>query len=171
MRYSKNVLAVQARLKRLPQIYTDHIDTMRKKDAQSFIEYWRSGILNNEFKLTPLADSTIRRKIRLGMAKPQNPLYGLGFEGAYTYIKGMRSFKTKKGYVVKMIGKHHDSEIDNAGLLIIHEYGCVLANGGRIPARPAMHRAYEKVLIDIKKRDRSMAKTINQYLRSGEWKK
>ena len=170
MTYSQKTSAIKARIKRLPKIYKDKIDTMRKRDANDFIVYWRSGILNNEFKLTPLADSTVARKIRLGMARPQNPLYGLGFEGAHTYIKGMRVFRTANGYVVRMTGKHHDSKIDNHGLLLIHEYGCVLNHGGRLPARPAMHEAYKRVLKDIKKRDGAMAGKINEYLRSGEWK-
>lgn len=170
MTYSQTTSAIKARLKRLPKIYKDKIDTMRKRDAKDFITYWRSGILNNEFKLTPLADSTIQRKIRLGMSRPQNPLYGLGLEGAHTYIKGMRIFRTAKGYVVRMTGKHHDSKIDNHGLLLIHEYGCTLKNGGRIPARPAMQEAYKRVLEDIKKRDSAMVDKINTYLRSGVWK-
>lgn len=170
MTYSQTTSAIKARIKRLPKIYEDYIDTKRKRDANDFIAYWRSGILNNEFKLTPLADSTIAKKIKLGMARPQNPLYGLGFEGAYTYIKGMRIFRTKDGYVVRMTGKHHDSKVDNHGLLLIHEYGCTLKNGGRLPARPAMHEAYKRVLKDIKKRDSAMASKINSYLRSGVWK-
>lgn len=170
MTYSQKTSAIKARLKRLPKIYIDKIDTMRKRDANDFIAYWRSGILNNEFKLTPLADSTVARKIRLGMARPQNPLYGLGFEGAHTYIKGMKVFRTANGYVVRMTGKHHDSKIDNHGLLLIHEYGCVLNHGGRLPARPAMHEAYKRVLKDIKNRDSAMAGKINEYLRSGRWK-
>ena len=170
MTYSQKTSAIKARIKRLPKIYKDRIDTMRKRDANDFISYWRSGILNTEFKLTPLADSTIARKIRLGMARPQNPLYGLGLEGAHTYIKGMRIFRTAKGYVVRMTGKHHNSKIDNHGLLLIHEYGCTLNNGGRLPARPVMHEAYKCVLKDIKKRDSAITKSINRYLRSGEWK-
>lgn len=170
MTYSQKTSAIKARIRRLPKIYEDYIYTRRKRDANDFISYWRSGILNNEFKLTPLADSTVARKIRLGMARPQNPLYGLGFEGAHTYIKGMRIFRTRDGYVARMTGKHHDSKIDNHGLLLIHEYGCTLKNGGRIPARPAMHEAYKKVLGDIKSRDSAMADKINEYLRSGTWK-
>lgn len=170
MKYSQRTEAVKARIKRLPKLYESSIETMRKRDADDFIVYWRSGLLNNEFKLTPLADSTIQRKIRLAYAKPQNPLYGLGLEGSYTYIKGMRKFKTAKGYVVRMTGKHHDSKIDNHGLLMVHEYGCTLKNGGRIPPRPAMHRAYDHVLKDIKKRDGALRNRINRYLRTGEWK-
>lgn len=170
MIYSQKTSAIKARLKRLPKIYMNHMKSARKRDANDYISYWKSGILNNEFKLTPLADSTIKRKIRLNMAKPQNPLYGLGLEGAHTYIKGMRVFRTKDGYVVRMTGKHHDSTIDNRGLLLIHEYGCILKNGSRIPARPAMHEAYKRVLKDIKKRDSAMVNKINAYLRSGVWK-
>ena len=170
MKYSQKTSAIKARIKRLPRIYKEHIEVMRKRDANDFISYWKSGLLNNEFKLTPLADSTIQRKIRLAYAKPQNPLYGLGLEGAHTYIKGMRIFRTKEGYVVRMTGKHHDSKIDNHGLLLIHEYGCTYKDGHRLPARPAMHEAYKQVLKDIKKRDKAMSRSINAYLRSGEWK-
>ena len=170
MTYSQKTSAIKARIKRLPKIYKDHIEAVRKRDADEYISYWKSGLLNNEFKLTPLADSTIQRKIRLAYTKPQNPLYGLGLEGAHTYIKGMRIFRTKDGYVARMTGKHHDSKIDNHGLLLIHEYGCVLKNGGRIPARPAMHEAYKRVLKNIKKRDSAMMSKINAYLRSGVWK-
>lgn len=169
MKYSQKTSAIKARIRRLPKMYMDYIKSARKRDANAFITYWRSGILNNEFKLTPLADSTIQRKIRLGMTRPQNPLYGLGFEGAYTYIKGMRIFRTDKGYVVRMTGKHHDSDVDNRTLLLIHEYGCTLKNGGRIPARPAMHEAYKRVLKDIEKRDSAIADIISTYLRSGVW--
>lgn len=170
MTYSKKTSAIKARIRRLPKVYLDHISTARKRDARDFIEYWKSGILNNEFKLTPLSDRTVARKIRLGQSRPQNPLYGLGFEGTHTYIKGMRIFRTDDGYVVRMTGRHHDSNIDNHTLLLIHEYGCTLKNGGRIPARPAMHEAYSRVLSDIKKRDSAMAQSINGYLRSGKWK-
>ena len=82
----------------------------------------------------------------------------------------MRAFRTDKGYVVRMVGRHHDSKVDNHALLLIHEYGCSLKNGGRIPPRPAMHEAYKRVLKDIRKRDSAMAKSINRYIRSGKWK-
>lgn len=169
MIYSNNAKAVQARISRLPKIYKDYISTMRKRDAKDCIQYFQSGLLNNELKLTPLAPSTIKQKIRLGCVNPKSPLYRLGFEGAHTYVKGLRLFRTKDGYVVRMTGKHHDSKIDNHGLLLIHEYGCNLKNGGHLPARPALHRAYEKTLKDIKKRDGAMAKRINHYLRTGQW--
>lgn len=171
MKYKNNVNAVKARIRRLPKIYEDHIVVARKRDANMCIEYWRSGILNDEFKLAPLAPSTLAQKIRLGCERPASPLYRLGFEGAHTYIKGLRMFRTKNGYVLRMTGKHHDSKIDNHGLLMIHEYGCVLRNGGRIPARPALHRAYEKTLKDIKKNDKALKSVINEYLRTGQWSK
>lgn len=170
MKYSQRTEVVKARIRRLPKIFHDKITSARKRDAKDFIAYWRSGILNNEFKLTELADETIAKKIRLGYSRPQNPLYGLGLEGSYTYIKGMRAFRTDAGYVVRMVGRHHDSKVDNHTLLLIHEYGCPLKNGGRIPPRPAMHEAYKRVLKDIRKRDSAMAKSINRYIRSGKWK-
>lgn len=165
MKYSARVQAVKARIKRLPRIYESHIKTVRKRDAHDFLEYWKSGILNNEYKLTPLTQATIDRKTRQGLARPTSPLYGLGFEGAHTFIKGMRIFRTSEGYVVRMTGRHHDSKLDNHALLLIHEYGL-----GNAPKRPAMHESYARVLKQIKAEDRAMVRAINGYLRSGEWK-
>lgn len=169
MKYSQNVEAVRQRVRRLPQLYKDYVSTARKRDAKDLIAYWRSGLLNNEYKLTPLSQSTIDRKIRLGYTRPQNPLYGLGMDGSHTYIKGLRLFRTSKGYVVRMTGRHHDSKIDNLGLLRIHENGCILRNGGRLPPRPVLKESYRRVLQDIKERDSAMADRINEYLRSGRW--
>ena len=169
MKYSNTPSAIKQRINRLPLLMKDHMDSRRKRDAKDLIRYFQSGLLNNEFKLTPLSPRTIEEKIRLGVSKPSNPLYRLGFDGAYTYVKGLKYFKTTDGYVVRMVGKHHDSKIDNHGLLMIHEYGCTLKNGGKIPARPALHRAYERVLQDIRKRDGALRKSIGDYLRTGKW--
>ncbi|MBD5584146.1 MAG: hypothetical protein HDQ88_03620 [Clostridia bacterium] len=165
MKYSDRVAAVNARIKRLPRLYEDYIKSSRDRDADKYIGYWKSGILNNEYKLTPLKPETVVRKMKQGCARPTSPLYGLGLEGAHTFIKGMRKFRTSEGYVVRMTGKHHDSEIDNHALLLIHEYGL-----GNNPKRPAMHKSYARVLEDIKRDDRAMVKTINQYIRNGKWR-
>ena len=166
MKYSSNISAVRQRIRRLPKIAIDIIQTSRKKDAQKCIGYWKSGLLNDEFKLTPLAPSTIKKKIKLGYSKPTNPLYGLGMDGAHTYIKGLRMFRTKNGYVIRMVGKHHDSKIDNHGLLMIHEYGCTTKHG-RIPARPALNLAYRKTINELKKRDVMIVDAINELLKTG----
>lgn len=165
MRYSDKVAAINARIRRLPRLYEDYIKSSRDRDADRFIGYWKSGILNNEYKLTPLKAETVARKVRQGCARPNNPLYGLGEEGAHTYIKGMRKFRTKDGYVVRMTGKHHDSKVDNHALLLIHEYGL-----GNNPKRPVMHESYKRTLEHIVTEDKAMVKTINEYLRNGKWK-
>lgn len=166
MNYSNTPSAVRQRIRRLPKILGEIVDTMRKRDAEHVIQYWRSGLLNNSFNLAPLSPATIQKKIKQKYSAPNNPLYGLGMDGAYTYIKGLRYFKTKNGYVVRMTGRHHDSKIDNKGLLMIHEYGCNLKNG-RIPARPALHMAYEQLLKEIQQRDASVTDAINVYLKTG----
>lgn len=166
MKYSNSVGAVKQRIRRLPKLIGTEIETMRKRDAQRLIELWRSGLLNGEFKLTPLSQATINKKIKLGYNAPTNPLYGLGMDGAHTYIKGLRYFKKSKGYVVRMTGKHHDSKIDNKGLLLIHEYGCNTPHG-RIPARPALNMAYKELMKEIKNRDKAITDAINQYLKTG----
>ena len=169
MKYSNTPSAIKARLKRLPKLLEDHMVSARKRDAKECIQYFQSGLLNNEFKLTPLSPRTIEEKIRLGCSKPSNPLYRMGLDQARTYIKGLRYFKTGNGYVVRMTGRHYDGKIDNHTLLMIHEYGCTLKNGGRIPARPALHEAYNRTLKNIQVRDGALKKTIEDYLRTGKW--
>lgn len=169
MKYSNTPSAIKSRLRRLPKLMKDHMVSARKRDAKECIQYFQSGLLNNEFKLTPLSPRTIEEKIRLGCSKPSSPLYRMGFDQAHTYVKGLRYFKTSNGYVVRMTGRHYDGKIDNHTLLMIHEYGCTLKNGGRIPARPALREAYNKTLKNIQARDGALKKIIEDYLRTGKW--
>lgn len=161
---------VKQRLKELPKMVGDTVEVTRKQDADLLIKYWRSGLLNNKFSLAPLSQRTIEQKIRLGYSRPTSPLYGLGMEGSYTYIKGLRIFKKSEGWVVRMTGRHHDSNIDNKGLFAVHEYGCNIKQGNRvvhIPARPAFHRAYQKVMKHDTMFDDLIMKIIARHIVSG----
>jgi hypothetical protein len=173
VKFSQNWDAVRKRIKALPRFAQGVADMQRKRDAQKLISYWRSGIMGNTLGLFALSPQTVARKMANGYAHPNSPLYGLGLEGSRTYIKGMRAFKTSRGYTVKMInGRHHSSKLSLASLFIVHEYGTTIRGAGgkiiRIPARPAMTKAYQKVIREISRADdsRDLKKACTEYLKS-----
>jgi hypothetical protein len=170
IKFSKKYKAVQARIKRLPQLIEDTAKVLRKGDAYDLVMYWRNGIKNKSLRLASLKNTTIRRKKYLGYTKPSTPLYGAGDEAKDTYIKGMRVFPLKKGWAVKMMHRRHgDDKVYLDQLFNVHEYGAIINNGKaiiRIPSRPAMHRAYERVLKGIKRRDQNdtIMRVCEEYL-------
>lgn len=173
VQFSKNWEAVRSRIRRLPQFAEGVADSQRKRDAENLISYWRSGLRENSLHLVPLKAETVARKIRRGYAMPASPLYGLGLEGTRTYIKGMRKFRTGKGYRVQMVNaRHHESKLSLKSLFIVHEYGTTIRRGDkiiRIPARPAMQAAYTKVMAEIKSNDPSveLRRAAGEYVAKG----
>lgn len=174
--FSTNWNAVKQRIKKIPQMKVAEgiADMQRKRDANELVNIWRDGLQKNSLGLQSLKFKTIARKRSLAYRYPSSPLYGLGMEGTKTYIKGMRAWKTAKGYTVHMIdGKHHGSKISLASLFIVHEYGTTINSNGKvivIPARPAMQKAYARLLRRLKDRDPSLefSRAINQYIREGK---
>jgi hypothetical protein len=138
-----NTEAIKKRIQRLPKKIGDTLETSSKKDALRFIKNYRDGIRNNTFGLEALKPETITRKRKRHYSRPESPLYGLGMDGTRTYTSGIRPYKTKKGWRVRVINiKHHSADVSVETLFHVHEYGAVI----RIPARPAFKRAYEKTL-------------------------
>jgi hypothetical protein len=171
--FSTNWSAVKQRIRRIPKIAEGIADMQRSRDADELISIWRNGLINNSFSLVPLKPDTKARKARLGYRYPSSPLYGLGLEGSKTYIKGMRKYKTKRGYTVHMInGKHHKSKLPLSALFVVHEYGTTIEKRDgtiiQIPARSAMHKAYAKLLRKLKAKDPSIEfkLAINQYIKT-----
>lgn len=167
--YTAKYFAMKRRMRAIPKMAEDLVRAQRKRDAHKLIEIWRDGLLRNTFRLAPLKQQTRNRKKKLNYRRPASPLYGLGLEGAYTYIKGMRLFKTAKGYIVKMTkSKHHDSNLTNYDLFIVHEYGAKIKTKSghiiNIPARPAFNKSYEKLLRLMKGNEKEFNKAINQYI-------
>jgi hypothetical protein len=172
--FSTNWSAVKQRIRKIPKIAEGVADMQRSRDADELIAIWRTGLINNSFSLIPLKPDTRARKARLGYRYPSSPLYGLGLEGSKTYIKGMRKFKTKRGYTVHMInGKHHQSKLPLSALFVVHEYGATIkAHNGKlivIPARPAMQKSYTRLLNRLKANDPTIefTKAVNQYIAEG----
>lgn len=173
VQFSQKWDAVRKRIKKIPRFAHGVADTIRKGDANKLVAYWRAGIMGNTLGLFALKPETVARKMAKGYTNPYSPLYGLGFEGAKTYIKGMRVFKTSTGYRVQMInGKHHESELSLRSLFIVHEYGTTIRRGDRIiriPARPAMTKSYEKLMLELRRKDPSkeFKKACNEFLNTG----
>jgi hypothetical protein len=126
------------------------MDAQRKRDATQVIEVFQDGIDRNNFRLKPLKPETIRRKRRLGMRKPQIPLYGKGHQERNSYINMWRIVKMKRGYRVRpRSAKHWSGRIKLKDLLTVHENGATIDTGRaviRIPARPAWERAQQRFL-------------------------
>lgn len=171
--FSTNWNAVKQRIRKIPKIAEGVADMQRSRDADDLIAIWRNGLINNTFSLIPLKPATIAKKAKLGYRYPSSPLYGLGLEGTKTYIKGMRKFKTKRGYTVHMInGKHHESKLPLNALFIVHEYGTTITRNGkmiRIPARPAMQKSYDVLLRRLKVNDPTIefGLAVDQFIKTG----
>lgn len=146
LKFSPSPSAVRRRMLALPKMTNEAVFALRQRDADGLILRWRSGIVNRSFNLTPLKRKTVKAKARRGERLPDVPLYGLGLEGPWTYIKALRKYKTKTGWVVKFSRRMHHSGLTEEDFFRVHEYGAVIkaVNGTvfRIPARPAFTRAY-----------------------------
>lgn len=173
IKFSQNWGAVRKRIKKIPAFAHGVADTIRKGDANKLIAYWRAGIMGNTLGLFALKPETVARKLARGYTHPYSPLYGLGFEGSKTYIKGMRVFKTSTGYRVQMVNaSHHESDLPLKALFVVHEYGTTIRRGDRIiriPARPAMTKSYEKLMLELRRQDPSkeFKKACNEFLNTG----
>jgi len=169
--FSQKYKAVQARIRKVPRLAEDVASLMRKGDAYDLVMYWRNGIKNKGLRLATLKPATVARKRKLGYPNPTAPLYGLGESAPDTYVKGMRVWRKKNGWTVHMMRRRHvKADVTLDVLFQVHEHGAVIDTGKavvRIPARPAMRRAYEKVIRDVQARDPNalMQKACGEFLR------
>jgi hypothetical protein len=191
-RFSKNFEAKKSRIKRLPKIVLDAIETSAKKRAIEVIEIFHDGIKNDELGLEPLRDTTISRKEALGQAQPETPLYGWGDddEEKMTYANMMRITRDANGrkyWVRPAEGFHHQTQEDIeagrkpiklADLFQVHEYGRTIENGFgrgiliRIPPRPALHVAYNTLMRKLKRTENTkmVKEAIVKLVRDGDAK-
>jgi DNA-binding cell septation regulator SpoVG len=148
------------------------VDAARKKDALAVVKEFQDSVEKGKIK-PPLASRTIARKRNLGMTKPNNPLRGLGMEKAHTYARSLRLYKIKNGWRVKMPAvPHHTSKLKMDALFQIHELGSrIKTKNGTIviPSRPALARAYQKVLRDISKHEvKKVQEACAEFLKTGK---
>lgn len=170
---SQNIKNVNKRLDKLPQFYNNMLVSVRKGDADKFIDQFKKNIRNNRLNLEPLAPKTIEAKERQGLPKPENPLYGLGDWSDKSYMNMFLLKRLTKGWkAYPRWAKHHTSNLTLRQLFEVHEYGRTIKRGKvliRIPPRPAAWETYRQVLKSIKKRESSakVKKAITQYIKDG----
>lgn len=149
------------RINKIPELSLGLVFTILKRDSCLLIKNFKEGIKRNAFHLERLKSGTIQRKRTLGYTDPNIPLYGAGDEiKDKSYINMLRMRKISNGYRVRpSIAKHHTADLTLRHLYNIHEYGKMIKHSSgkmfRIPARPALTRAFEKTLKDISKDDSS----------------
>lgn len=175
VKFSLDYQAKIKRIARLPQMMEDHITSQLKGLASEIIDEFQKGIRYNNMGLKPLKDTTISSKRRKNYPLPENPLYGLGDTEDKSYINMMRIRKLKNGYkIYPSKAKHHKADLPLSALFIVHEYGCTIVTKTgttiRIPPRPAFHKAYERVMLRMKrdKREtsRMVKKAMTEYINS-----
>ena len=175
LQVSTEYQAVMARIRRLPKIYIDAVDTTSKKDAMGIMHTWAEGIAKNLLGLEPLSPVTIEKKSEQGLSKPSTPLYGRGISDAKSYINMLRMVKIRNGYRIKIRNAMHWSgKINLQDLFIVHEFGTTITRESgktiRIPPRPAFNRSYNKYLRKKRQEDPAnrVRKAINKYIKEGK---
>jgi hypothetical protein len=182
---SNSFIAKQNRIKKLPLMLNDVMQSFTKKDANDFIKIFQDGIKQNSLGLKELNRMTVMSKREMGLSRPDSPLYAKGEETKNSLINAHYIKKIKNGYAVKLReARHHNltnpkSNITLKKLMMIHEHGATIKVTNsmrwalglgynlwlkkttaqlRIPPRPARKKAYIK-LMQMKaqnKRERSI---------------
>jgi len=175
--FSSSYKAKMARIKRLPELAESVMMGKLKRDATNLIEEFQKGIKQNNFGLQKLQKATIDGKLKMKYDKPETPLYGLGDRSEKSYINMMRIRKIKNGYkVYPSWAKHHKSQLALRDLFIVHEYGTTISmpNGSivRIPPRPAMFKAYQRMMIkqrrDKRETSQEVKTAMTEYINTGK---
>lgn len=176
-KFSSHFKAVQSRLRRLPKLVNDAMDSSIQRDVKNVIEEFQKGIRRNNFNLEALSPRTVRKKKSQGMPKPTTPLYGMGDSKKNSLINALAFRKIKNGYrLYRRRAKHWKADLPLNVLLAIHENGAIIENGFgrgiliRIPPRPVVDLAIKRMLGKKKKGEpsREIRKAINQLINKGD---
>jgi len=175
--YSKNLKAIESRIRRLPKLVEGVFDSSTKKDVIAVINEYKKGIKRNNFGLTPLSPNTVKKKQAEGKPKPRTPLYGEGESQKNSLINALAFRKIKNGYrLYRRRARHHESDLPLNVLLSIHEQGALIKDGFgkgiliRIPPRPVVDKAIVRALSKKKKNEpsASVKKAINRLINTGK---
>lgn len=142
----------------------------RLRDANALIIAFQNGIRTRSFRLAPLKDATIQRKLSFGYPSPATPLLGEGKAGSY--VNSIRKYKMKNGYIVKFPKTRlRNSELTAEAMHEVHEYGAVIRTSSgtifRIPPRPAFTKAYAFVMRGMEDPSDEVLQVCREYLRNG----
>jgi len=181
--------AIYKRLQRLPKLVEDAIEASARRDAEGVIERFHDGIKEDKLGLVPLKEPTISRKEALDLEKPESPLYALGDEfvqGTFAnMLECVRDGQARRYAVRPRDEYHYTVKVSPGGertivrtklklkdLFEIHEYGCTLHSGARLPPRPALRYAYEKYLRERAKLDpaKKVRDAIRKFVKDGDEK-
>lgn len=187
---SKNFEAIRSRLRRLPKLVNEAMDTSAKKDVINVIKEYQEGLYRNSFGLHRLNDQTIRIKSEEGLSKPRTPLYGEGYAKKNSLINALAYRKIKNGYrLYRRQAKHYKADLPLNVLLSIHEHGVIIkvtekmrnflhflgihlkknTKAIRIPPRPIVDKAINRALRKKKKGEpaASIRRAINELINKG----
>ncbi len=188
---STNFKAIQSRMRRLPRLVEETLDSFAKRDAIRVIELYQKGLKRNLFGVERLSDATIRIKAEEGMSQPTTPLYGLGDEEPNSLYNALRIRKIKKGWRVYVRwAKHYASDLQLRELLAIHQRGALISVTEkmrkflhyigihlradtviiRIPPRPVLDMAIIKALEMRRKEDpaKQIRKAMAEVIKTGK---
>ncbi len=190
VKFSTHFKAVQSRLRRLPKIVEETLDTFAKRDCARVIKEYQKGIKQDLFPTERLHEKTIEIKAGKGYQQPDTPLYGKGEDEKNSLYNALAIRKIKNGYRLYVRwAKHHESDLTLRDLLNIHQRGALIQVTDkmraflhwlgihlrkdtaiiRIPPRPVKDMAVLKVL--EKRRREEPAQKIRQamaeYIKTG----
>jgi hypothetical protein len=160
-KYSTTYAAKMARIRRLPVLLPEAVETWAKYVAEELVRRFHDGIKYDRLGLEPLRPRTISRKAALGYDRPGTPLYGMGdSEAERSYINMLRIRKAGRKYTVAPSrAMHWDRKVSLKRLFEVHEYGATITDGFgkgifiRIPPRPALRKAYGSLVRWMSRRE------------------
>ena len=188
--FSKNYKAIQSRLRRLPKLVDETLDTFAKRDCSRVIKEYQKGIKRDLFPTERLHDQTIRIKSEEGYKQPDTPLYGSGEDEKDSLYNALAIRKIKKGYRLYVRwAKHYKANLQLRDLLNIHQRGALIMVTDkmraylhwigihlradtriiRIPPRPVLDMAIIKALEMRKKEDpaKQIKRAMSEYIKTG----
>jgi hypothetical protein len=130
--------AIDKKIKRLNNLkgfYRRMMMGYNKKDSIRMIVNFQTGIRGQSLGLKRLTEFTVKDKSRMGLSRPDVPLYGMGDDLKDTLINSLRIKKTKNGFKVYASDNLHHEETNESqtlanlpmsALLTIHEHGCTI---------------------------------------------
>jgi len=189
-KFSTNYKAIQSRLRRLPRIVDETLDTFAKRDCTRVIAEYQKGIKRDLFPTERLNDKTIEIKAGKGYPQPSTPLYGKGEDEKNSLYNALAIRKIKRGYRLYVRwAKHHESDLSLRDLLRIHQRGALIMVTDkmrgflhwigihlskdtfiiRIPPRPVLDMAIIKVLEMRKGEDpaKAIKQAMSEYIKTG----
>lgn len=172
--FSTTYDAKRKRIKRLPRLVRETVETLALKDALAVVIAYQEGIKQNNLRLDKLHPFSKERKIDEGYDRPNSPLYGAGDSLERTLYNALEIKKDGDRYRLRFSRKkHHDSKLTLSQLHRIHEEGALIRVTEkmraflhfiglhlstntriiRIPPRPAFRKAVARMLRQKKKRE------------------